>query len=195
MPGMIYGASLSWNPEGSNKIEDSDKAISVLEFGNQAEDIMTMLRELSRQQPFNWQHLIFWMERDVVEKEFIDRFVDSVGKLDHTEVSVSYYKAIEIERELTNFAGIIPENRKLDMMEFIVSAEGIALTQAAYLAIKKHYYGLNGVELLLKPSNLAARLDHWLAEYCSLWRERNKESELEKIRRSLINLTDFLRNI
>jgi hypothetical protein len=195
MPGMIYGASLSWNPDGSKDIDDSDKAISVLEFGNQAENIMTILRRLSRQQPFNWQHLIFWMERDVVEKEFIDPIVDGVGKLDHCKVSASYYKAIELERELTKLAGIIPEHRRLDMKEFVVSAEGIALTQAAYLAIKKYYYGIKEVELLVKPQTLASRLDYWLAEYCRLWRERNKESELEKITKSLMNLTDFLRNI
>lgn len=195
MPGMIYGASLSWNPEGEKEIENADTAISVLEFGDKAKDIMTILRELSRQQPFDWFHLTFWKEREIIEKDFIESWIDIAKAIDHNKAAAACYMAFEMEKELLKLAGSIPENRRLDMKEFILSARGVALTQAAFLAIKKYSLGFSEVELILEPNKLAVMIEFWLVDYSSIWRERNKESELGRIRESFISTTEFLRKI
>ncbi|MCM0647572.1 family 20 glycosylhydrolase [Clostridium swellfunianum] len=195
MPGMIFGASLSWNPDGEKDIEKADKAISVLEFGERAENLMNTLRELSRQQPFHWSYLTFWKEKDIVDKDFINPWLEVVRNIDHNKASEAYYKALEIEKELLRLAAIIPEHRKLDMKEFIVSARGIALTQAAFLPIKKYSFGFEKVEPVLEPAKLASLIEYWLADYCSVWRERNKESELIRIKESFIYISNFLRTI
>jgi hypothetical protein len=71
----------------------------------------------------------------------------------------------------------------------------VALTQAAFLAIKKYSLGFSEVELILQPDKLAAMIEFWLVDYNSIWRERNKESELGRIRESFIYITEFLRKI
>jgi hypothetical protein len=195
MPGMIYGASLSWNPDGEKDIEKADKAISVLEFGTRADNLISILRELSRQQPFHWSFSTFWKEREIADKDFIEPWLKVVQNIDHNKAKSAYYKALEIEKELLCLAAIIPEQRRVDMNEFIISARGIALTQAAFLPIKKYSFGALEVELVLEPAKLASLIEYWLVDYCNVWRQRNKESELLRIKESFLYISNFLREI
>ncbi len=101
MPGMIFGASLSWNPLGEKDLDKADEAISLLEFGENNKDIMHLLRELSRQQPFHWSFLNFWRERDIQSSEVIDPWMEKIKAIDDKLVTKAYYKALEIEKELS----------------------------------------------------------------------------------------------
>lgn len=195
MPGMIYGASLSWNPDGEKDFDKADEAISVIEFGENARELVGTLRALSRQQPFHWSFVIFWKERDLVDKDFINPWLERIKNIDNSRVTEAYHKALELEKKLIKLAGTVSYDRKLDVNEFIISAKGIALTQAAFLAIKKYDFKCNETKLVEEPKKLAAMIEYWLADYCKVWRERNKESELSKIRDAFIYITNFLRNI
>lgn len=195
MPGMIHGAALSWNPDGEKDIATVDRAISILEFGNNGFNIMNLLRELSRQQKAHWAHIVFWKEREILEPEFINPWIEKLTQIDHNIVYNSYHRSIEISKELAKESVNIFVDRKLDMEEFIISAKGVALINAAFLVIKRHSLGDKDVELAVEPSILARELEYWAVDYSSVWRKRNKESELGKIREVIIYLSHFLRSV
>lgn len=195
MPGMIHGAALSWNPDGEKDLATADKAISTIEFGNNNSNMMNLLRELSRLQTAHWAHIVFWKEKDILEPEFINPWIDRMKQIDHNTVLNSYHKALEISKDLIKESITVSESRKLDIEEFIVSARGVALTNAAFLAIKKYDFNCEGVELAVEPLILARELEYWIVDYSKVWRSRNKESELSKIREVVLCLSHFLRRI
>lgn len=195
MPGMIFAASLTWNPEGEKDIEIADEAISTLEYGKDSKGMMKLLRELSRQQPFHWSFLTFWKERELHESEYIAPWMERVRNIDHIAVTKAYHKAVELEKELIKIAKDVSLDRRIDMEEFIISAEGVVIMEALFLAIKKYSFGFEEVELVMEPKALATKIEYWLADYCNLWRKRNKESELQRIKETFIYVTNFLRDI
>ncbi|WP_242850123.1 hypothetical protein [Clostridium polynesiense] len=89
----------------------------------------------------------------------------------------------------------MPLDRRIDMEEYIVSARGVAIMAALFLPIKKYSYGINEVELIIDPKSLAVKIEYWLEDYSKLWRKRNRESELIRIKEIFKYVTDFLRDI
>ena len=114
--------------------------------------------------------------------------------LDDKKISQGYHRAIEIEKEILGLTKNITENRKLDMAEFINSAKGVALMNAACLVLMKYEYKRDEVELVFEGKSLAEALEHWFESFSSLWRIRNKESELYRINDTIACLCRFLRD-
>lgn len=195
MPGMIHGAALSWNPEGEKEIDKIDEIISIVEYGKDSKQLMALLRDLSRQQVAHWAHLVFWKEREVAQADFINPWIENLKAIDHNAVAKAHYRALEIQKELEKLSRFAQPGKKLDMEEFIVSAQGIALTEAAFLAIKKYSLGCEEAPLVVDSNKLAVSLEYWLVEYTKLWRERNKESEILRIREIIMSICSFLRDI
>ena len=194
-PGMIFGASLSWNPEEELSIEEADKAISVIEYGDTEENLMAVLRELSRHQPFHWSYLTFWRERKLQAPERINPWLEKIEAIEEEEVLKAYEEGHKASKALKKKVRNIYADRRLDMEEFISAADGISLMAAAYLPIKKHTFNHESIDYIVRPKELAEAFDLWLDGYGKLWRSRNKESELIRIREAVYNLTEYLRTV
>ena len=111
------------------------------------------------------------------------------------KVTRGYYRARELEKEILAVGVNSYPNRKLDVMEFVNSARGVALMNAIYLAIKKYEFKSDEVQTVMRNNILAVEIEYWFSHFSELWRKRNKESELSRIREIIMFSCSFLRGI
>jgi len=195
MPGMIYGASLSWNPEDKIEVQKFDEEASILEFGLNSKKLVSLLRELSRQEVASWAFIVWWREQKILNNEFLNENIKEFVRADNTKITKGYRRAIELEKEILEEGANSYKNRSLDIMEFVNSAKGVALMNAICLAIKKYDFKCDDIETVIPNNKLAVELEYWFTEFSELWRRRNKESEIYRIRDIIIFVCSFLRNI
>lgn len=187
VPSIIYGASLSWNPNIEKDFDYEYKAISLLEYGDESMQIVNILKELSECQTVGWSELIWWKER------YNDKVKADFKKLDPYKIKESYEKAKEIEERLLILSTKL--NNKEAIEEFILSANGIALINDFFLTLLKEDFNKNEVATFNTTKDLAREFEEWLYDYSIKWREKNKESELYRIRDVIIHVCDYLRDI
>ncbi|MBS6041093.1 MAG: family 20 glycosylhydrolase [Clostridium baratii] len=187
VPSIIYGASLSWNPNIEKDFDYEYKAISLLEYGDESLKLVNALKELSECQTVGWSELIWWKER------YNDKVKADFKKLDPYKIKESYEKAKEIEECLLILSTKL--NNKEAIEEFILSANGIALINDFFLTLLKEDFNKNEVATFNTTKDLAKDFEKWLHDYSIKWRENNKESELYRIRDVIIYVCDYLRDI
>lgn len=187
VPSIIYGASLSWNPNIEKDFDYEYKAISLLEYGDESLQLVNVLKELSECQTIGWSELIWWKER------YNDKVKADFKKLDTYKIKESYEKAKEVEERLLILSTRLKNKEFIE--EFILSANGIALINDFFLTLLKEEFNKNEVATFNTPKNLARYLEEWLYDYSVKWRENNKESELYRIRDVIIYVCDYLRDI
>ena len=187
VPSIIYGASLSWNPNIEKDFDYEYRAISLLEYGDESLKLVNALKELSECQTVGWSELIWWKER------YNDKVKADFKKLDPYKIKESYEKAKEIEECLLILSTKL--NNKEAIEEFILSANGIALINDFFLTLIKEDFNKNEVATFNTTKDLAKDFEKWLHDYSIKWRENNKESELYRIRDVIIYVCDYLRDI
>jgi hypothetical protein len=192
-PGIIYGANLSWNPHDIRRDAEIEESISYIEYGY--DELMRLLKELGRQQPVRWEHVVFWDEKELIKDAEIGGPPPSIQDCDEVELQSAYTKALETEGQLFFLSQYIRNLRKADIREFCCAARGVALLNAFALAVKRYQYKQDCVSLVMGPVELAEALDHWIIRFATLWRTRNKESELYRIREVIGRMCVFLRKI
>jgi hypothetical protein len=110
------------------------------------------------------------------------------------EILTCRKRSEEIQNEFARLSLFVPESRKQDMEELSVAAGGIAWLNTLLLVFQKYE-----CKLALKADPdapaLAGEIEAWLADYSRLWRNRNKESELGRIRALLFAVCDYLRSL
>lgn len=196
MPGAILGAGLSWNADAAQK--PSDEAISKLEYGDASGRITELLRELSRQSFLDWETAVLWYYTacglDPKTYGYNGFFVNRMMGTDENRIRSAFNRVRELEREISALHGSVYEERRADIKEFLVSGDGIALFNALLLVIKKKFLGQTGPGLIFNPEELAEKLEYWFAGYKSVWRARNKESELFRIKEVVMGICRLLRD-
>ncbi len=194
IPGMIYGADLSWNPDDCSSYDEIDGKISLLEFGDKSGSLVGLLRQLCRQDKIIWNTIAFWRDEKVYNILFNGGCRSEFAKCDEATLTGSVHKANEIAGEILKLANSVPEKYNLDLEEFYLSARGVALMQALSLVIKKYDYNEDIKGLAYNPRELAEMLEYWLYDFTKVWRRRNKEAELFRVKEAFIQICDILRN-
>ncbi|OPJ64586.1 beta-N-acetylhexosaminidase [Clostridium oryzae] len=193
MPGMIYGADLSWNPDDKREFDDIDRAISIIEFGENCKDIIGTIRELSNEEIAAWPYIIYFADCKMLNRKVTYEHLEGLNKIDSNRMLEGYHNALKLEEEITRKGRSAKSSRVMDIEEFINSARGVALMNAVCLAIKKYELGHDEIKLPIDNNKLAIELEYWFVEFSSLWRRRNKESELYRIRDVISFICSFLR--
>lgn len=199
MPGMIYGAALSWNPEYGYEIPLIDEYISRIEFKDESGELVGLLRELSRQQIITWAEVIWWKEHYYNEcygyKRLVEKYKSELNEHSERETKEKYNRSLAIQDEVLELSLSINLSRKLDIEEFLVSANAIALVNSFYLILKK-YEAKHDIESLIhQPVDLAKELEYWFTDFSKVWRKRNKESELYRVRDAIMEICKYLREL
>ncbi|MBU3160946.1 family 20 glycosylhydrolase [Clostridium frigoris] len=190
IPGMAYGASLSWNPEGEKGFENVYKAISIIEYGDDSLKLVSLLNQLSKNQVVGWYELVEWKENfsnDLDNKK-------DFSNLDWKKILDGYNLACEIEDKFTRLSNKVRINT-FDLQEFIVSARAIQLVDSFFLNLLKNEKGMNEINTVFTPRDLAENLEVWFYDFTKIWRTRNKESELYRIRDIIAYTCKYLRSI
>lgn len=189
IPSLIYGASITWNPNVNKDFEEEYKKISLIEYGDETMEIVSLLNDLGKCQGVGWSELVWWKEKysdgEKVKEDF--------KKLDSVKIKESYEKSIEVENKLLILAGKI--NKKEDIEKFINSSNGIALINDFFLTLLKEDFTRSDSKPSNTPKELANKFEEWFCDYSNLWRENNKESELYRIREVIMYTCNYLREI
>lgn len=167
--GMIMGASLSWNNDCAD--DDFDRAVSLLEFSDTSGRVASLLRELGSLAT-NWR--------------FMMKGISGIGPEDFKKMPdellvKSCRRAPEIEKELEKIRSKVPADRRIDYDEFIWSAQAVALNGRLALLAKRRLnrkLGRKDARELREFSKSIAKLSR---DYETIWRARNKDSELFRI--------------
>ena len=152
---------------------------------------------MSRQPLLQWETVVLWYYTTCGHSTenycYSDHYLKLMLESDESRVRSAYHNIRELEKELSALHNSVYENKKADLKEFLVSADGLALFQALLLVIKKKFLGQTDTGLLLSPQELAVRLEYWFTGYKAAWRRRNKESELFRIKDVIMGICRLLR--
>ncbi|MCB2295621.1 family 20 glycosylhydrolase [Clostridium algoriphilum] len=190
IPGMAYGASLSWNPDGEKEFENVFKGLSLIEYGDDSLELVSLLNQLSKKQVVGWFELVEWKENHSENLDLIENF----NKLDWKQILAGYNLACEIETKFTTLSKKVCINT-FDLQEFIVSARAIQLVNSFFLNLLKTEYSKDVDDTVFMPRELAENLEIWFCDYAKIWRARNKESELYRIREIIAYACKYLRGM
>lgn len=203
MPGMVFAAAISWNPEtigrlpqvqdASHRYSGVDRKISMLEFNDGEGEIVGVLRELARQQLINWGDLVHWKESKYKETDLEINPEEILSDLSGKGLRAACKNTLQLADRILDIAGRAGAGNRLDYQEFYVSARGIALLNLLALFIKKYDLQEKGLEIPVSAGELAGELEYWLDDFKRLWRQRNKESELRRIEEMVLVLVAYLR--
>lgn len=192
IPGMIYGAALSWNPndEISNNSEgdfsEIYKGISRIEYGDKSLKIVALLNDLTKNHKIRWEEVVAFKERYNTLKEKLKSF-------DVEYLENEYKVSCEIEEQLIGMLSDI-EN-KYAIQELIIATEGMKLFNRFFIMVMKYDLGRENSNLVYEPKKLAENIEVWFYDYSKAWRMRNKESELYRIREVIQYICKYLRQV
>lgn len=190
VPGMIYGAAMSWNPSDKRSSEQMDESIGAVEYGDGSETIMKVLRTLSRQDLVIFNEIVFYRDYKIYGLKYPvedTTLYDKAAKIMQDTAEESLKTAINNCEAVLNQLPAYQKKTtvgKREMEEFLLSARGVLLFQTLVLLLKKYEYKQD-ITIGITPVELAVELEEWLVDYCSVWRKSSRESELFRI-------TDFI---
>lgn len=193
IPLMIYGAANSWNPLSVITKDKSFQAISFLEYHDSSLRIVQLLAELSECQTMTWYEIVKWKEK--FQTDMKEGLVEEYQKINPLAIKSDYYRAKQLEKELLNYSTSIKSKNQLEFREFLISAEAIILMNDFCLHLLKNDFKRQESQPITNSRSLAIEIEEWFYRYQFIWRERNKESELSRIKEIIKYLCNYLRRL
>ncbi|MDD4752501.1 MAG: hypothetical protein PHT78_04475 [Desulfitobacteriaceae bacterium] len=199
IPGMIYGAALGWNVKDHRDFRTIDQIISLVEYGDQNRNIVGLLRELSHQDIITFNDLVYFRDYMVYNQTYTEFGIlmheIAKNKMMHaseTELKAAVARCEEIIKYLKRNDSTAHAYLRQEMLEYYLSARGVALMQELTLVIKQREFGQQ-VNPLVTSYELASKLECWLMDYCEDWRTVSRESELYRIKEFIWQICSILR--
>ena len=180
-PGLAYGAQFSWSDEALG-FEDINKALSLLQYGDQSGSVLAQLALMEGCDVYNWRMLVQNKEYRCGELAQIN----ARGSFDNADASLIPEKNAQLDAAMAGLKACClqmnPEQRS--MIEcWLVAGEAIKLWNLAGAAVHAEQ----------KNAELACALERWLERYERVWRTVSKESELWRVRSMVGWYADQLR--
>jgi hypothetical protein len=188
IPGLIYGAALSWQKNMTERDLLNCK-ISRLEYLDKSEQWVKNISSLSGKTVFSWEHVVRYYEMGYLEnteeqkKLFFEKDMKNVIKYN--------YELVEIRNALRDNIKVIDTSIRPMMQAYEVTIEGIIIWNLVGLAIEQKVYHNNSE--VIDYYTVAVRLEEWFMLYKKDWRNSNKESDLGKIAKIIFYYADLLR--
>lgn len=185
--GQIYGAAFSWSNVPMEE-EAINRAISVLQYGDDTGEIAGLFRDLADTECVSWWHVVQYKEKKLsAPEEWKPEGLMDVGKAEE-----QLQRNEELLKRLYEKLGGIPESKRADVCAYILMGEGQKLLT---MTVKTLYDFHSGLSLSYDVKELAAELENWLMKYKKLWRSAAKESELYRIVEIICWYADRLREM
>lgn len=185
--GQIYGAAFSWSDVIMEE-EHINRAISVLQYGDDTGEIAGLFRDLADTECVSWWHAVQYKENMLSAPE--EWKPD--GLMDVKKSEEQLQRNEELLKRLYEKLGRMPESRRADVCAYILMGEGQRLLTDMVKVLCDFHAGL---PLSYDAKELAAELENWLMEYKKLWRSAAKESELYRIVEIISWYADRLREM
>ncbi len=165
--GFVYGAALSWNVSAPDDPQ-FDRMVSMLELSDPTGRAAGLLRELGGLHA-RWRVML----------EGIDS--SSARRLPDSFLVKTCRRAPEIERELALLREKVPAERRIDYDEFLWSARAITLNGRLAMLAKRLAAKKLGASNAAELRTFAREMRTLAKDLGTIWRARNKESELFRI--------------
>lgn len=194
IPLIIYGAAISWNPESLKDDVAADEVISKSYYGENHPHVVTLLRELSRKQAVDWFHIVLYFEKDFANESAVKPNLDQIRNLDYEKVLKAHAEIPELLNQLLDLSHSLPAEFHQDLNEWLIMADVMKLILESTLYLSKYGFEYNeSVQLASDPLDLAENIEYLMEDYKTIWRKRNKESELFRITEKFYMMSDFIR--
>ncbi|MCD8076263.1 MAG: family 20 glycosylhydrolase [Lachnospiraceae bacterium] len=194
IPGMIYGAAFSWNPE-IPEFDRINREISRVEFLDSSETIVSVAAQVAEHQVYSWRELVDCKEHGR-NPGLGEKNIDDIRE-----------SARFIEADIEKLYSVIP---KLDtrtrplVQPCIVAAEGAKLLQEFALELAGHRETDKKTERgecaeavcegFKSSWELASKIEEWFYLYKKIWRKVSRESELFRLQEVIDWCADTLRS-
>ncbi|MBO5452561.1 MAG: family 20 glycosylhydrolase [Clostridia bacterium] len=163
-PVLAYGGALSWNFDGNADVNEFDKYISLLEYGN--ENVLGILKQISaKSKVFEWNNLVGEFNKKSASVDLDCENKPTFIEPDENMVN-AYNDIYKLESEVAG----CKMNECRDAI--ITAVKATRLIIAIKLAEKYP---------VMDNFALANEIEKWFEEYALVWRKENKESELYRI--------------
>ena len=205
VPGLIYGAALSWNGAEMPR-QEMNARISLLEYRDPSQTVMELFQALSEQEAVPWRLVCDFKELAQTKadaKDWEETFwqyakEDGVLPMDPQRwMQRAEDKNRQIEQlkaRLKEHLSVLDTAFRRRASRFLVAADAMKLTNRA-AAMVIGGMDLNGGYSLEQRRQTASDLENWLYYYKEMWRETSKESELYRIQDLILWYADELRRI
>lgn len=182
--GIIYGACYSWNIDSDNDFDKINQKISFVHYFDKSLQLVNILNQISKNHIFTMRELVFFLEKN--ETKEINKITSE------SEILKSINEVSKLVVVLEGYLVSVPSYRKLALKEFINSAVGVKLLNELLLVIRKYELDID-IDTKLDPKVLAVKIEYWFNDFSKLWRMRNKESELFRLKDLFIEVCSRLR--
>jgi hypothetical protein len=207
LPGLILGATMSWNTKDPccETLKTYHEAICKQIGFEEIDDLnpFPLMVDISSKMHVTWEHLMMWYYDvafgNVSYGEFHDRIEEPEGSYFRETVAELEILIDKLEEYKAKAYRKLPMPRRMDLDEAVHMAKLVKLWQQFALLIKEFYFKteksnpLENHKLREEAQELAVQLEKWQLHYEKLWRIRNRESELYRIREVIIALCHYLR--
>jgi hypothetical protein len=188
--GLAFGAALSWNAGDGDDSGWFDRRFSFLQWGSDERRLGEILRELGELSSYHFGNLYAW----ITDKQSLWFKEDDVKAADPIELGRRAARALELKNSLESlFSEVCTGFSKRDEFnEYIWSASATAWLLSMQLFKKKYEYKQDMAQLLLSPDKIIKEGYKLVEQFKSLWRSRNRESELRDV---VDTFSDILRRV
>lgn len=180
VPGMIYGASFSWNLENIG-FDEINRHISVLEYGDTSEKLAGLMAQTAEQSIFSWWDAIVYYEKYVLNheppREELLPGILSVAAVTGTDKVDGLL--CSLRREMKPLAVQMAAEQKQLIAALDITMEGIRIWNEIGVMLYRRENGEDRKEGTAEL--LAERLEKWFMSYKELWRSISLEGDLHHV--------------
>lgn len=186
VPGIIYGASFSWNSRPQD-FDELNAAISFLHYGERSGAFVGLLAQMARKEVFEWFHAVRWMEQTSAEKRS-----EIMREADPALVAARNAEVDQLVQQMQACIPLMEQDRRSIAQAVAVVAAGVKLFNEIAVYIHVHF---EGAQMECRCGwSLASDLEHWFHAYKRLWRSVSRESRLDQFQRIVDGYADMLRS-
>lgn len=197
IPGLAYGAQASWNRDNI-AYEEMNRKISLIEYRDTSEQLVSVIGELCIQESFGWQTAVLWKElhdSGSGEEEYRDFILGEEKKISLVGEKNAVIK--QCRHKLYRCIATMDSGTKGRIMPYFIAAEGMEilnrLGEILLVSTCKDVTLTGEKEFKNKAWKLAEDLEIWYYQYRILWHTVSKESELYRISEVIYWYADYLR--
>lgn len=206
--GLILGAALSWNRD-TLSFEDACRQVSVLEYRDTSETVMTLISQLSTKAVMNWTTAVLFKENtqgyfkgSAFEQYYGSQIEKMLERATPEKIRQINSEIDELSDRLSACLIHVPEKVKYTINCFLNGAQG----QRILNRIAQHIYEVQKASPSCtacasqnQENSRAARhqtavdLETWFMDYKDIWRSQGKEADLYRIQNVINWYGDWLR--
>lgn len=189
-PGMIYGASFSWNHEEIG-FDDMNRLISFLEYGDDSENLVGLMARMDENSLFDW-----WAANTYFEKKVLGYEPDGGRMLPETVenpdlAGKANRKLRGILQEIKRTAAHMDEDARPLAADLDLAGEAIGVWNDVGVFMYQREGGHPAKQE--EAFRLADRLEQWFMAYKEQWRSLNREGDLHRIAKIVFWYADCIR--